>query len=139
MSVDHFGGNIQPGLDLEEHEGTKNAKRVVSIGSDGTPITAATDDAVILLRRLVFLLQPQATQDIASRQLIHIDAVTNGVAMGTNVAAAGGGNGPLAQAPANVAAIYQPVWEGPVDQRWRVIDAARLSYDIGIRSKLAFT
>lgn len=33
MSVDHFGGNIQPGLDLEEHEGGANAKRIVLVGS----------------------------------------------------------------------------------------------------------
>ena len=42
MATNHNGGNIQPGLDLEEHDGLNNAKRVViSAVSVSIPITTA--------------------------------------------------------------------------------------------------
>lgn len=41
----------------------------------------------------------------------------------------------------NTAALswYQPVWEGPVDQRWRVSEDSHISYQLGIRNKLTWT
>lgn len=36
MSTDHRGGNIQPGLDLEEHQGEINAKRVSLVSAPTT-------------------------------------------------------------------------------------------------------
>lgn len=107
--------------------------------STGTAVNPAEDETIVLLRRLVKLLESNAVVDIQNKQKITLDTITNGVSLGTNVALLGGGNGPTPSAPVNIAAIYQPVWIGPVDQRFQIIDAARLTYDNGIRSHLTFT
>lgn len=79
---------------------------------------AASDESVILLRRIAKLLEPMGTQDTQQRQKVAIDSsitVAVGVAQGTlsNVTALGG-----------------------VDARYQFIDTARIAYATGIRAKL---
>ena len=115
-------------------------------------------DLLLLIRRMVKLLEPLGTVDINNRQRVSIDAstITQGVSgtvtvngsltsggtvtVGTNNIAAYLGN-----APANpltlIGTAYLPVGivEGPVDQRWRIIDAARQAYAAGLRQNLVFS
>jgi len=72
---------------------------------------AASDESVILLRRIAKLLEPLATQDVNNRQRVNIDAV--GVTFGTNTTGYAG-----------------------IDPRFQVIDWARTAYNTGIRAKL---
>ena len=104
----------------------------------GTVINPASDDTVMLLRRIVKLLESNAVVDVQNRQRVTIDSVptsitTLGISLG-NV------NTPTTVAPiTNTSAYYQPVWEGPVDQRFRVMEDAHTAYQLGIRSHLSFT
>lgn len=103
-------------------------------------------EEAILLRRIVKLLESNAVVDIQSRQRVVIDSITIG-ASGLGVAVAGASsllastNYPTNLAPTQQPATmgWQPVWIGPVDQRFQIIDAARLTYDQGIRSHLSFS
>jgi hypothetical protein len=72
---------------------------------------AATDESVILLRRIAKLLEPMATQDVNNRQKVNIEAV--GTSFTTNAS--------------NM---------GSVDTRYMIIDWARVAYNTGIRAKL---
>jgi hypothetical protein len=110
------------------------------IGADGILKNPATEESIILLRRIVKLLEPSATQDSGQRQKVTIDSVTTSAfgSMGVNTAVLG--NSVTIGAPtfpATIAPIY--IWEAPVEQRWRVIDAARNTYSNSIRNKLTFT
>ena len=116
--------------------------------SSGNVITPAQDDTVVLLRRIVKLMESQAVVDIAKRQRVAIDSVTGvittigtalpGLSSGAGVAIT---NAVTANAPTQSAAstYFQPVWVGPVDQRYQIKDNARMVYDTCMRSKLAFT
>lgn len=73
--------------------------------------SAATDESVILLRRIAKLLEPLATQDSQQRQRIAIDTSTV----------------TLTTAPNTFAGI---------DIRFPITDWARVSYNTGIRAKL---
>jgi hypothetical protein len=101
---------------------------------------AETNNTILLLRRIVKILEAVATVDSANRQRVAIDSVT-GVISTMGVAVAAGPNTPTLAAPVmpGTAVYWQPIWEGPVDQRWRIIDAARQSYNSGIRNHLSFT
>ena len=72
---------------------------------------AASDESVILLRRISKLLEPMATQDAQQRQRISLDTTT--ITMGT--------------APSTFAGV---------DIRFQIIDWARVAYNTGIRAKL---
>jgi hypothetical protein len=73
--------------------------------------SAATDESVILLRRIAKLLEPMGTQDAQQRQRISLDTTT--ITMGT-----------------------APSTFGGVDARYPIIDWARTAYATGIRAKL---
>lgn len=135
--------------------------------SSGNTINPSTEESVALLRRILKVLESNAVTDIRQRQRITIDAigtvattglpaaevtttlpvsgtvtvgaVTAGATMGTSVANAS--QGPSAAAPllTTSATIYQPVWEGPVDQRWRIIDASRTAFAVGVRQNLVWS
>jgi hypothetical protein len=115
-------------------------KSVLPTGAATAVAQATNEDSNTLLRRLVKLLESQAIVDSANRQRVAIDSVT-GVISTMGVSLAAGPNSPTIAAPVmpGSAVYWQPIWEGPVDQRWRVIDAARLSYNLGIRNQLSFT
>ena len=72
---------------------------------------AASDESVILLRRIAKLLEPMGTQDGANRQRIAIDTSTV----------------TLTTAPTTLAGV---------DIRFQIIDWARVAYNTGIRAKL---
>jgi hypothetical protein len=106
-----------------------------------------------LLRRMVKLLESQATVDSANRQRIAVETmptttVTGTVNVGTapttavtNTTGVGASNSVNAVAnPYTTAALQtQNVLEGPVDQRWRIMHEARTAYATGIRSNLIST
>lgn len=107
---------------------------------DGEPLYPVQDDTVLLLRRIVKLLEASGTVDANNRQRIAVDSVTTSALYTGGGSTALGGETITAGAPTVAGTIYPfYVWETPVDQRWRIIDAARASYDLGIRSKLSFT
>lgn len=72
---------------------------------------AASDESVILLRRIAKLLEPMATQDSNNRQKVNVETV--GVALTTN-----------------------PTTFASVDTRYMITDWARVAYNTGIRAKL---
>ena len=72
---------------------------------------AASDESVILLRRIAKLLEPIGTQDGANRQRIAIDTSTV----------------TLTTAPATLAGV---------DIRFQIIDWARVAYNTGIRANI---
>jgi hypothetical protein len=72
---------------------------------------AASDESVILLRRIAKLLEPMATQDAQQRQRIALDS--SSVQITTN-----------------------PTSMGNVDTRFMIADWARTAYNTGIRAKL---
>jgi hypothetical protein len=84
---------------------------------EDTSANAATDESVILLRRIAKLLEPSATQDSQQRQKVAVETMpTVAVSTVSNLAAYGG-----------------------VDPRYQFIDAARLTYAQGIRRNLQFS
>lgn len=99
----------------------------------------SSDDTLIILRRIAKMLESSATVDLNNRQKIVVEGLTSWV-QGT-----GGGSGvpstnvPTANAPGQASSInLVPVWVGPVDQRYLIIDQARNTYANSIRSKLTF-
>ena len=86
------------------------------LNASGNTINPATEEAIILLRRMVKLMEPLAVQDSQQRQRVAIDAP---IATVTTVNGVG-----------NIAAY------GDVDPRFQFIDAARMAYANGIRNNL---
>lgn len=80
----------------------------------GTP---STDDSVVLLRRLIQLLAPIATQDISQRQKVNVDTISSGLTL-SNVTSLG----TLAN----------------VDARYIQMDTARNVFANGIRQNLTY-
>ncbi|MEI6054196.1 MAG: hypothetical protein WCQ49_02380 [Candidatus Saccharibacteria bacterium] len=117
--------------------------------SNDIVINPATEESILLLRRMVKLLESNAVVDIANRQKITIDSMTTGALPSIGVSTPGLDSGantpttnrPTANAPVSApnAVYWQPVWIGPVDQRFQVIDAARNTYANSIRNNLTFS
>ena len=101
-------------------------------------------DQLGLLRRIVKLLESNATVDSSNRQRITIDAapasVTTTLASTTvasSLTAQLGNSYPSSTNPYTLTSLGAlVVSEFPVDQRWRIADAARNTFAAGIRSKL---
>jgi hypothetical protein len=93
---------------------------------DGNTINPATDESIILLRRMIKLLESQNATDIGNRQRITIDAGTL-----PNVTTVGTITNALPAGTNNIGFVNQ-------DQR-QFIDVARTSYNTGIRSRLTFS
>jgi hypothetical protein len=101
---------------------------------DGKIVNPATDESIILLRRMVKLLESQNATDIANRQRVTIDAIAGSLVLGTvstitNV-------GTLASITAGTITNLQQL--AGADQR-QFIDVSRTNYNTGIRSKLTFS
>jgi hypothetical protein len=75
--------------------------------------SAASDESVILLRRIAKLLEPMGTQDGANRQRIALDSTS-----------------------VTLTANTTPTSFNGVDPRFSIIDWARTAYATGIRAKL---
>jgi hypothetical protein len=97
--------------------------------SNDVVINPATEESILLLRRMVKLLESNAVVDINMRQKVFVA----GAYPATNT--------PTGFAPAINAGpqYWLPVWVGPVDQRFQVIDAARNTYANSIRNNLTFS
>ena len=79
--------------------------------------TPSSDEALVLLRRMVKLMEPLAVQDSAQRQRVTIDAMS-GVTL------------PTVTTVSNLAGL------GGVDPRFQFIDQARNAYANGIRANI---
>jgi hypothetical protein len=128
-------------------------KIVEIIGADGVLKNPATEekqdtananlreiqDTLYWLRRISKQLEPSASADSNNRQRVSVDNSPS--VLGYYSLAAQGANYPNIGAPANSGSTtyWHPVWEGPVDQRWRIADAARNSYANGVRNNLIFS
>lgn len=118
---------------------TDGSQKTQIVDTTNTVITPAQDDTLILLRRIVKLLESNAVVDINNRQKVVVDSVT-----ANSLTTAGWNTGLVGNivtigAPTLGTIAPLPIWEGPVDQRFRIMDAARLTYNQGIRSHLSFT
>jgi hypothetical protein len=87
------------------------------LNDSGVTINPATDETVLLLRRMVQLLTPIATQDSQQRQRVVIDA----------------GTLTLVSTVSNISGL------GGVDPRFQFIDQARNAFANGIRQNLNFS
>lgn len=100
-----------------------------------------------LLRRMNKLLESNAVVDNKLRQRVVLEAVGNSnSATSTECAAAVPVTGTVALQTVTITSLpgtsitsATPVFETPVDQRWRIIDDARNCYANLIRSKLTFS
>lgn len=84
-----------------------------------TSATLATEESILLLRRMVKMMESQAVVDTSMRQRVTIDViptVATTVSSGTITANLGG-----------------------VDSRWQIIDWSRQIYNSGIRDHLTFS
>lgn len=97
------------------------------LNADGVEINPVSDESVILLRRIVKLLESNATVDGAGRQRVIVDAVNS--APSTAVT----GTFYQATQPVSVSLI------GANDPRYQFMEAARMAYATGIRNNLVFT
>jgi hypothetical protein len=118
---------------------------------DDSTTELATDESIKLLRTIAKLLEPSSIQDIRQRQRVVLDGIGTGssgvttelaatlpvAATLASVTSIAGAQGPTTSFPTPVATLYQPVWEGPVDQRWRVMEDSHISYQL-VRNKLTF-
>jgi len=100
------------------------ANRTKLTDSTGTVVNPATDDTVMLLRRIVKLLESQAVVDYANRQKVNVEVMPTVAVTGTFF---------QASQPTTITS------NGGNDPRYQFMDAARLTYDNGIRSHLSFT
>lgn len=107
----------------------------------------------VLVRRLLKLLESNATVDARNRQRVVLDGIGTGstgvttelsatlpVTLGS-IATAAAANTPYTTLPQAGTASVTPhaIAEGPVDQRWRVAEDSHISYQLGIRSHLTFS
>lgn len=113
-----ISGNVLTLPAIDELIMASTDKLLIYYDVDTTP---ASDESVLLLRRLVQILAPIATQDINQRQRVTVDGMTAGMTL-TTVGTVG-----------NIGAI------GGVDVRYQLMDAARNMYANGIRQNLIFS
>lgn len=98
--------------------------------STDTRINPAQDDSVILLRRIVKLMESQATVDSANRQRITIDSLGTGTAVTTTIPVSG-------TVTATVSSAAISTIAGQNQQMFQ--DVARNAYANGIRNNLLFS
>jgi hypothetical protein len=86
------------------------------LNASGTTINPATEETLLLLRRMVKLMEPLAVQDVQQRQRVVVESITT-VTVGniTNITGLGG-----------------------VDARFQFVDAARNAFANGIRQNLTY-
>jgi hypothetical protein len=92
------------------------------------------------LRRLVSLMESNAVVDSSGRQRIVIDqiataAVTNTAGLGPSAVANTPGGNPYTSSSIPILTVS----EGPVDQRWRIIDSTQTSYAVAMRTQLSWS
>ena len=91
------------------------------VNSDGLVINPATDE---ILRKLLIMLAPIATQDANQRVRITLDAITGGLTLA---------------AVTTVSNVTSLNTYAGVDARYTILDSARNMYANSIRPYLSFT
>jgi hypothetical protein len=123
---------------------------VTITNTTGENINPSSEESILLLRRILRVLESNSIVDNKQRQRVTVEAIGNSSASASTeiaatlpvtVASAVGTTGSTVQngSPTIGTPVYQAVWEGPVDQRWRIIDAARTAFAVGVRPNLVFT
>lgn len=104
------------------------------LNASGSTVNPATEESIILLKRMVKLLESNATVDASNRQRIITEA---GSVSTVSIAAT--------QTLATLTSITNAVpvgnvaTMGGVDPRWKFMELARISYSNVVRSRLSFT
>jgi hypothetical protein len=109
----------------------------------GTIVNPATEESIILLRRMVKLLESQNATDIGNRQRVTIDAITGSLTLATittvgTVSAVTAITNALPAGANAIGAITNVQQLAGADQR-QFIDVSRTNYNTGIRSRLTFS
>jgi pyruvate carboxylase len=120
----------------------------------GVIINPATDESILLLRRMVKILDSIATVDSQNRQRVTLDAapvavtVIQGTASSLNAVVsqptASNLNAVVSQPTAsnlnaNVGTVTNIAGFGGIDPRFQFMEAARISYATGVRHNLQFS
>jgi len=156
-----IGGNI---LILDYNTSAMSNNDSLQIYYDDSDTNAATDESILLLRRIVHMLEASATVDRNMRQRVTLDAIQlSGAGITTELA----GNLPVSMIGVVNASVsgnigvsgitqtlgqgttfgppysvtnttYQAIWEGPVDQRFRVAEESHTAYQLRVRNALTF-
>lgn len=90
------------------------------LNASGTTINPATEETLLLLRRMVKLMEPLAVQDSQQRQRVAVEAIANMNTVGS------------------VGTISNISGIGGVDPRFQFVDAARNAFANGIRQNLTY-
>jgi len=96
----------------------------------GEVINPATDESLILLRRMLRQIDSLAVVDSAQRQRVTIDAITGGLTLGAVT---------TVTTVTTVSTVSNMVAMGGVDARFLYIDTARNAYANGVRNNLIYT
>lgn len=140
-------------LALAYTTGLTNSNKLLIYAEDGQ--SEASDAQLQALKRIVKLLESGAVTDAKLRQRVVVEGIGTNNAASTELNATMPVSGTVAlsntyvningQTPngglaptLSTTAGYTAVWEGPVDQRWRIIDAARTAFATGTRPNLSF-
>ena len=97
-----------------------------------TQVNPATDDSIILLRRMVKLMESQAAVDSSNRQRITLDSLGTGTAITNTVPV----SGTVTATVTNATITSVGTLAGQNDQMFQ--DFARSAYATGIRQNLVF-
>ena len=113
--------------------------------SNTTDVMAANGDSwFTLLRRMNKLMESLTIVDSQQRQRVAVEAMPATTVNGTLTVNSGLGNyttqlQAIASGSTTTTGSTYLMNEGPVDQRWRIVDDARSCYGINIRSRLTFS
>ncbi len=102
--------------------------------TSGTQVNPATDDSLVYLRRMVKLMESQATVDAGNRQRVVVDSFGSGVV--TGVGASGAGVPRVTVSTDSAFSTTITSFLGANDQAFQ--DVARNTYANGIRANLQF-
>ena len=91
---------------------------------------AANDDTLLLLRRIVEICEPLATQDSSNRQRVTLDAITAALTLATVT---------TVTTVSTVTSTTNIVNMGGYPEQWRMMEHARINYATGIRQNLFFS
>ncbi len=133
-----LGGSMQNNILTLDYDTTLMSvanELQIFLDINGSPASedtvVALKEQIILMKRLLMLLNPIATQDSASRQRVVIDNITAGsVTVAQATASSLNANVGTVASVTNIAGI------GGVDPRFQFIDSARVAYSTSIRSNL---
>lgn len=103
---------------------------------DDSSITPATDESILLMRRILKAIEPLSVQDVAQRQRINIDGGVGTITNNPMFIRVTDGSGNTIIQPGNNSFASNTMWVVP--DTWKFIDAARLNYQQAIRANLTF-